>query len=225
VTGRALRSLEGYIVRGQLDRDFFFMAEVNNAAKVPHAERQDPVSGISTGRSSAVVYQFDNQQVNTGVSGLHGCTSVMVVSQMGAYASHFWERPAFNRDRFGTDVLRYLQYGDGTSVMPGLQQHTGSGRLFDTAFDPHIVLIVPRRRGSPYPGDYMFPNEIQRILATLRGMLPSVTPFIYKTTPLQGIQVSCRILHRQRLSYSTILSNPILASHTIARYAQPIRRT
>lgn len=55
---------------------------------------------------------FDEQEHNIYVTGLVGCTSVIVVSRLGAWASHFWETPSFSftgeNDRFQADVLDYL---------------------------------------------------------------------------------------------------------------------
>lgn len=80
---------------------------------------QAPVAGsvIEIGVSSSRFTYFDNAEHNILVEGLVGCTSVVVVSRLGAWASHFWEAPSFRdqnngqgTDPFVLDVLDYMQY-------------------------------------------------------------------------------------------------------------------
>lgn len=49
-------------------------------------------------------------EINILVQGLRGCTSIMVVSRQGAWASHMWESPGFTV-RFQEDVIDYMLYG------------------------------------------------------------------------------------------------------------------
>lgn len=47
------------------------------------------------GRTSSRLLTFENVPLSLAVPHMIGCTSVIVVSQKGAWASHFWDAPAF----------------------------------------------------------------------------------------------------------------------------------
>lgn len=88
--------------------------EVKTSGNTLTVELADgPVPGSTVARqgvSSSQFTDFDEAEHNIFVQGLEGCTSVLVVSRAGAWASHLWERPSFTSDdaKFQADVLDYL---------------------------------------------------------------------------------------------------------------------
>ncbi|EME81801.1 uncharacterized protein MYCFIDRAFT_78767 [Pseudocercospora fijiensis CIRAD86] len=66
------------------------------------------------GLSSSRFRYFDASETNIYVTGLAGCTSILVVSRLGAYISHLWE-PSFTEPggppNFQADVIDYLNNG------------------------------------------------------------------------------------------------------------------
>ncbi|KAK7958472.1 hypothetical protein PG988_013320 [Apiospora saccharicola] len=117
--------------------------------------------------------EFGNHVNTLAVSSLYGCTSVVVVSTQGAWASHFWEWPSFTHgdNQFEYDVIRRL--------------HTGVvGHMFDDANQPRVFVVAPRqkeylRNGDPSnsetAGGSVFRHNgyVKRILAELRTMFPN----------------------------------------------------
>lgn len=60
---------------------------------------------------------FQSQVKQLAVRGLYGCTSVIVVSQRGAWASHIWESPTFlsGNDIFEIMGIGSILNGDGST--------------------------------------------------------------------------------------------------------------
>jgi hypothetical protein len=46
---------------------------------------------------------FGQEEVNIGVEGLYGCSTLMIVSPRGAYVAHWWEVPDFG-DKSGQQL-------------------------------------------------------------------------------------------------------------------------
>lgn len=88
--------------------------------------------------------EFLNHDANLMVDSLVGCTSIVVVSRQGAWASHFFESPLFAQDDLFTNLVRpYLHNG-----RPGGETGTFSlTNLAQTRFnDPattHIYIMTP----------------------------------------------------------------------------------
>lgn len=97
--------------------------------------------------STSVYEPFVDAERNVYVSHLRGCTSVVVVSRRGAWASHFWE-PTLANDRtdpnaFQTGVLDYLQTGRaGEAGTQPLQDVTRSG-IFGDVETTKIFIMTP----------------------------------------------------------------------------------
>ncbi|RYP70530.1 hypothetical protein DL769_004944 [Monosporascus sp. CRB-8-3] len=102
---------------------------------------------------------FDQQVESLSVQGLHGCSSVVVVSRRAAWATHFWEGPSFvglstkehQDEYFQESVIEGLKKGDGTEFHElGLEEMRNrdgpQGRLFNDDARPRVYLIVPRAR-------------------------------------------------------------------------------
>lgn len=90
----------------KLDHSFFFQRDEHSA--YIHKSDNIPVekfSGVQeldhkqTGRlSSALTRPFEKSPMRLYVAGLFGCTSVIIVSEMGVWFSHHWEAPSFEGD-------------------------------------------------------------------------------------------------------------------------------
>ncbi|KAK6823288.1 hypothetical protein RU639_005891 [Aspergillus parasiticus] len=59
--------------------------------------------------SSGLFRELGNVKFNLAVQDLHGCTSVVVVSEKGVWMSHMWENPAFARiNQFSQKLQRLI---------------------------------------------------------------------------------------------------------------------
>ncbi|EFQ94143.1 hypothetical protein PTT_08263 [Pyrenophora teres f. teres 0-1] len=45
--------------------------------------------------TTALYRDFKDKKVIMGMVNIYGCTSVLVISHLGAWRSHFWEHPSF----------------------------------------------------------------------------------------------------------------------------------
>ncbi|KAK7927317.1 hypothetical protein PG985_004315 [Apiospora marii] len=137
--------------------------------------------------------EFGNQVNTLAVSGLYGCTSVVVVSTKGAWASHFWEWPSFTHgdEQFEYDVIRRLHTGLGVQYLSqfGLDElrnndNNPHGHMFDDANQPRVFVIAPRKKayllnGKPSNSETAGGSEfrhnsyVNRILAELRTIFPN----------------------------------------------------
>ena len=126
---------------------------------------------------SAVVdahfFQFPtNGQRAFGVSGLYGCTSVIIVSSEGVYLSHIYEDPAFvmryagewidsDDDTFMNEVLVPLFIGDeaaqGLTGLIGTDQNPGP---LHKSNSPAIFIVTP----SPDVYNRTIPWDFSRLL-------------------------------------------------------------
>ncbi|KAI1857971.1 hypothetical protein JX265_011001 [Neoarthrinium moseri] len=84
-----------------------FVQTDNNIVPIPKN------TDIEPGMTTSQVVQFNDKVVSLSVQGLYGCTSVVVVSQRGAWASHIWEAPTFTGsiDNFRARGLDYITRG------------------------------------------------------------------------------------------------------------------
>lgn len=69
-------------------------------SKLTEAEAQDNVVDHGehtdgTAIPAAMYRTFEKQPFNLGLTGMYGCTSVLLVSTRGVWWSHFWELPSF----------------------------------------------------------------------------------------------------------------------------------
>ena len=86
------------------------------------------------------------------VAGLFGCTSVIIVSEMGVWFSHHFEAPSFLGDdaQFEDQVLSTIRDGDpdDPTRMPGpFSLADGNGILNVRTSQPHFFLRIPIRDG------------------------------------------------------------------------------
>jgi hypothetical protein len=125
---------------------------------------------------------FSNQVMSLAVAGLWGCTSVVAVSEQGAWASHFWESTSFaNLQNFPYDVLNKLWLGTGIPMVNeyGLGQLRNNdailqGHMFDDVNNPRIFIMTPRIRddhdsSETAGGDsILYPWQIDKVEEELR---------------------------------------------------------
>ena len=144
---------------------------MHKAHLVPHMKNRN-----GDGIPSSAQFPFGRIEDNFGVSGLHGCTSVIVVSETAVWISHFWEDPGFTKGqaRFQQDVLKFLSRGagDGTgsaNIMPGLNQNIN----FLASRNPTIIIMTPRHRDGR-SGNLQYPELIDQVKAQLDSVLPNI---------------------------------------------------
>ncbi|KAF7515117.1 hypothetical protein G7054_g14750 [Neopestalotiopsis clavispora] len=125
---------------------------------VPFAE----INAQDNMMTTSATIMFKDKVLSLAVEGLWGCTSVIVVSRRGAYASHIWE-PSFNyetdqdRQLFQERAINQLRNGLGASdpnnpyglddLMGGNEDQT---KIFggEGVDDPHtqVFFVAPRPR-------------------------------------------------------------------------------
>jgi hypothetical protein len=184
------RKLPGITDYNDREAGYWFMIQELNLARgagnwVPHGRG---------GASSAVSRVFRDKRVKLGVVNLYGCTSVMVISNKGIWASHFWEIPSFrlmlpgqpprvgphDPVRFKEDVIDTFDNGcafDG-SRGEGIACHVrNSFSMFDDQFKPQIVVITPRLKMSEAkPGILHYGDEVQQIVNKVQSLIPNSPP-------------------------------------------------
>ncbi|KAF2106646.1 hypothetical protein BDV96DRAFT_328330 [Lophiotrema nucula] len=157
-------------------------------------------SAANTGVPTTVFRDFWTNPVKFGIVNLYGCTSVMVISELAFWASHFWEIPAFRADesatalspKFQSDVLDWISSTEfcwitlrGQTRSSSLACEVGRGR-FSPLWSPQIVILTPKNREKLYSGnlqepytaqpgviDYNrleYPVEVKKIIDELRGV-------------------------------------------------------
>ncbi|KAL1869089.1 hypothetical protein VTK73DRAFT_3367 [Phialemonium thermophilum] len=71
------------------------------------------------------------QNVFTGAGPVYGCTVVAVVSNLGAWTGHFWERFFRHDDLFDPNVLQFLNNGNPAEGYDSLAQYLNPSGPFD----------------------------------------------------------------------------------------------
>lgn len=136
--------------------------------------------------------KFGNQVNTLAVTSLHSCSSVVVVSTKGAWASHFWEWPSFTHgdERFEYDVIRRLHKGVGVQYKNefGLEELRNNDKIpRDTCLTMPTSLgssLAPRKKvytakGKPSNSETAGGSEfghngyVKRMLAELRTNFPN----------------------------------------------------
>ncbi|KAI1866029.1 uncharacterized protein JN550_008007 [Neoarthrinium moseri] len=80
--------------------------------------------------TSSYAIKFESEPIDMAVTGLHGCTSVVIVSRRGALAFHIWEIPSMRGRRFSIDPPIYEHQTEADNrferdVLDGI--HAGEG--------------------------------------------------------------------------------------------------
>lgn len=159
------------------------------------------IVGTAVGRSTGFVRALGPNAYNGAVSGLHGCTSIIVVSKSAMWLSHFWEIPSFRRFSsnfrksrreedmvlFDETVLNQMAFG-GPDIT-GLQPYTVPGADFDKSEDPQVIIMTPR---IPFAVDdeLEYEDEITEIKSGLAVLFPAVPPMTvdYLPRPSRALQ-------------------------------------
>ena len=120
--------------------------------------------------SSAMTRKFEKSQRRLYVDGLYGCTSVVIISEMGVWFSHHWEGNHFDRDdaTFEKGVLEAIQYGDPTSfvAMPGAFSLARGDEILNPKHNVQIFITTPK---DPTTGIEKYKSRVDRIVDLLTG--------------------------------------------------------
>jgi hypothetical protein len=122
------------------------------------------------GFSNAVMTRLLNRAVAIVLTGLRGCTSLIVVSEEAVWISHLWEDPSFigNNDIFKAQVLDPIDVGDGTPQMPGLRQYTVPGGVFAPETYPQAVIVTPLDGSGT---DLKFGDKVKQLQIKLKSVV------------------------------------------------------
>ncbi|KAI0867189.1 hypothetical protein GGS24DRAFT_495508 [Hypoxylon argillaceum] len=139
---------------------------------------------------------FYDQPISLSVAGLYGCTSVIAVSNRGAWVGHMWEVPGFTHldsdpspptpleqlATFRQDVLKPLHTRTGPYNDFGLAQLRVASHghdlpishLMDDDIDPRVFMFVPYKRPDENTPNYNneFPTGLPEAWGQADG-LPS----------------------------------------------------
>ncbi|KAF2104453.1 hypothetical protein NA57DRAFT_51277 [Rhizodiscina lignyota] len=181
LTKRALEPVDS-----EWDPDVYLPRELSaaNSAGTLLGHRSYQQTG---GHSSSLHVVFGTNPVTTGVIGLRGCTSAVVISQAGAWISHFWEVPSFDKEQqfptetqdevFTRTVLDAISSGDGSNLLSGLGELTCQGHIFDPMYQPQAYVFTLRNRETPeQEGNLQYPRYVQAIKAQIGLLIPSLDP-------------------------------------------------
>lgn len=135
---------------------------------------------------------FDDKVQTLALSGLYGCTAVIVVSRKGAWMGHFWEWPEFVTEhadsiKFEAQVIDVMESG-----LPGLdklqyrnQYAIGDlrnkddkekklGHMFDDVNQPWAIVVAPRQRYEGTDAPLLYPFHVDSIVGRLRSIFPGL---------------------------------------------------
>jgi hypothetical protein len=160
--------------------------EVKTNANTQTVELADgPVPGNAVARqgvSSSKYTAFDEAEHNILVGGLEGCTSVIVVSRKGAWASHFWERPSFTSGdaKFQADVIGFLNTDLGGHAADWADSATTKVFIMTPAPEANDL----DGNGNPSNGNnpQKYPDQVGAITTALNTIVPGATiqTFVYQ---------------------------------------------
>jgi hypothetical protein len=123
---------------------------------------------------------FRDQDLTTGVVGLFGCTSVIIVSTEAVWVSHWWESPIFMTQSFvdfRDQMLTPLVEGDGDR-MQGLGGLTGPGQPFESLNGPKAFIVSVRQDDGQSIFEYA--GKINIVEVKLRALMPGIGITRYK---------------------------------------------
>lgn len=104
------------------------------------------------------------------VAGLFGCTSVVVISEMGVWFSHHWEAPSFLGDdtQFEQQVLSTIEDGDPDDLvkMPGAFPLAEGSGILSANSNVRIFISTPK---NPDDGKELFEARVDKIVDLLTG--------------------------------------------------------
>ena len=147
-------------------------------------------TAISSSRFVDFTTLFPDQTLVTGAGPVWGCTCLIVVTERGAYTTHFWQNPSFTEPaaQFMHDVIDFLSYGNPNENYPSLAelvapggpfyQAAANGRFLYAAILTPAATVWDRTQmrwvNNP-SGEPMYPIQIdflRNTAAALLGMSP-----------------------------------------------------
>ena len=139
----------------------------NNLVLVEPEGRIDLAHRVTGKLSSALTSSWDSSPKRLLVSGLTGCTSVVIVGRAGMWMSHFFEEPSYRGPGavFKSQVIGATRDGDGPNMLSpfGLQ---GSGQILAAGTNVKIFVSTPK---NPDTGELLYRGRV-RELADLSGL-------------------------------------------------------
>jgi hypothetical protein len=165
-----MRGPENY--GGDVNR--FFTEEINNAGTSGELLAYRGIPG------AAKLEYFRGQDIRTGVIGLFGCTSIIVISRGAVWVSHWWEKPVFfltSFEEFRNLLLIPMVEGNGDR-MPGLSKLADPTQPFEAKYQPRAIIASVKLRDGRYIFEY--DNKINYIQDKLKAIIPGIRITIYK---------------------------------------------
>ncbi|KAF4333315.1 hypothetical protein FBEOM_12869 [Fusarium beomiforme] len=122
---------------------------------------------------------------SAGVNGIYGCTSVIIVSDLGVYLSHIWENPVFV-DNFGNptpddefDTTTFNAFRDGTvnalSVV-GLVGTDEAPGVLHSIYHPRVFVVTPftndLERSFGVTTTFRYEERANRLATQVSGIVP-----------------------------------------------------
>ncbi|KAK6813847.1 hypothetical protein RU639_010624 [Aspergillus parasiticus] len=126
------------------------------------------------------VTPFGGNPFTTGVINLHGCTSIIILTDKGIYNSHFWDSSSFSQSIipihgpaiFENDVLRPIKPGLRflTSNDTLLEGHPACNQCIRDEDEPQDFIFSPKKRNTNF---MQYPAQIEKTVQALWDVLPS----------------------------------------------------
>ena len=144
------------------------------SANVLLVERFPGAEGLmhrATGlRSSAMTRKFEKAPRRLYADGLVGCTSVVIISEMGVWFSHHWEQEQFLADdaTFQKEVLGTIENGDPASLvaMPGVFSLVDGDGILNSKYNVQIFISTPKDRTTDAE---IYKTRVDKIVDLLTG--------------------------------------------------------
>lgn len=155
--------------------------------------------------SSSNFIEFGDTAVSMAVSGMFGCTSAVVISRKGAWASHIWDEHGFLanlNDPSGLETMigevsaslwfgdcveanayRQLLDGDDSGDLPGLSQFALTGEALDAERDDVHILLITSTRVMDRSAQYSYPELVYALedrLAKIWQNAPDTQKAVYR---------------------------------------------
>ncbi|CAF3535155.1 unnamed protein product [Fusarium graminearum] len=122
---------------------------------------------------------------SAGVNGIYGCTSVIIVSDLGVYLSHIWENPVFigsdwtptPDDVFQTTTFNAFRDGnmntESVSVLVGTDETPG---VLHSMFHPRVFVVTPFtshfERSIGVTTTYSYEDRANQLATQISGIVP-----------------------------------------------------
>lgn len=125
---------------------------------------------------------------NPFVQDLVGCTSLLIISESGAWISHFWEQPAIIGidSVFQEQVIDPIEKGDGNRMPSPFPLGAPDGILGPTT-NPEVLIFSPK-------------DEVTGILAHEDKMIRIERALTGPGKPFEGVQTSTWVYTKQKNS-------------------------